>query len=142
LAELENPAGPSGAPGGVDRLRASRDYRRVYRRGRRLHGRSAVLHVRSNDLGHPRLGFTAGRWIGGAVVRNRLRRRVREHYRQVVIRRGLPAMDVVVHLKAAASRTGRRAFYRELDGLYRAAARPAAGRRMRYRRRRRRRKAQ
>ena len=99
-------------------MRSSGDYRRVYRRGRRLHGQFAVFHVRRNDAGHARLGLTAGRRVGGAVTRNRLRRRVHEHYRQVVGRERLPPVDVVVHLKPTAAAAQRRAFYRELDRLF------------------------
>lgn len=82
-----------------------------------------MLHVRENDAGHPRLGLTASRRVGGAVVRNRLRRRVREHYRQHVRLDRLPAVDVVVHLKAAAAGASRRRFYRELDRLFRTVGR-------------------
>ena len=115
----------SGSPGRTsclereaERIRSSRDYRRAYRRGRRVHGRIAVFHVRRNEVGHARLGLTASRRVGGAVARNRLRRRVREHYRQQVGRERLPAVDVVVHLKPAAADVGRRTFYRELDRLF------------------------
>ncbi len=87
-----------------------------------------MFHVRANDAGHPRLGLTASRRVGGAVVRNRLRRRVREHYRQQVRQDMLPAVDVVVHLKTAAAETDRRSFYSELDRLFRAVARYGAGR--------------
>ena len=123
LSRASSPRCNSGVAPGAGRIRSSRDYRRVYRRGRRLHGDIAVFHVRENDAGHPRLGLTASRRVGGAVVRNRLRRRVREHYRQQVRRDKLPAVDVVVHLKAAAAEANRRSFYRELDRLFRAAGR-------------------
>ncbi len=118
-----NPARTSGFEQGAGRIRSSRDYRRVYRRGRRLHGQFAVFHVRHNDAGHARLGLTAGRRVGGAVARNRLRRRVHEHCRQVVGRERLPAVDVVVHLKPTAAAANRRAFYRELDRLFETVAR-------------------
>jgi len=94
-----------------------------------------VFHVRPNDVGHPRLGLTASRRVGGAVVRNRLRRRVREHYRQQVNRDLLPAVDVVVHLKTAAAATDRSRFYSELNRLFRAVARRKAGRSRRRSRR-------
>ena len=113
-----NPARTSGFERGDGRIRSSSDYRRAYRRGRRLHGEFAVFHVLRNDGDHARLGLTAGRRVGGAVARNRLRRRVREHYRQVVARERLPAVDVVVHLKPTAAAANRRAFYRELDRLF------------------------
>ena len=44
-------------------------------------GGSMVLYCRKNRLGHNRLGLTASVKLGGAVVRNRCRRRLREVYR-------------------------------------------------------------
>ena len=127
LGRSSSPRCTGVAAPGTERIRSSRDYRNVYRRGRRLHGDVAVLHVRANDAGRPRLGLTASRRVGGAVVRNRLRRRVREHYRQQVRRDLLPAVDMVVHLKPGAAAADRRSFYRELNRLFRAVARRGAG---------------
>ena len=133
LSQSSSPGCNTGVAPGAERIRSSRDYRGVYRRGRRLHGDIAVFHVRANDAGHPRLGLTASRRVGGAVVRNRLRRRVREHYRQQVKQDMLPAVDVVVHLKTAAAEMDRRSFYSELNRLFVAVARFGAGRSRRRR---------
>lgn len=86
-----------------DRLRRRADYLRCYRTGRRLHSSLATLHTAPNQEGHPRLGITASRKVGGAVVRQRLKRRVREIYRRWEGRGRLPAADLVVHLKPAAA---------------------------------------
>ena len=40
-----------------------------------------MLYCRKNKLGHNRLGLTASKKLGHAVVRNRCRRRLREVYR-------------------------------------------------------------
>jgi ribonuclease P protein component len=61
------------------------------------------LHYARNSVGGPRLGITASRKVGNAVVRNRLKRRVREIFRRWPGRRNLPAVDVVVHLLPAAA---------------------------------------
>ena len=36
------------------------------------------VRARRNDLGHPRFGISTGKKVGNAVVRNRVRRRIRE----------------------------------------------------------------
>jgi ribonuclease P protein component len=54
------------------------------------------------DVEKSRIGISVGRRSGGAVVRNRLRRRVREIFRRG--RKGLPAgLQIVVNIKPTAA---------------------------------------
>ena len=77
-----------------DRLLDSRDFRRVLRRGRRRAHRDIVVITAQKDIKHiknsqlkgfdetgSRLGITASRKVGGAVVRNRFKRRIRAWFR-------------------------------------------------------------
>lgn len=41
-----------------------------------------VLYAAENDCGYPRLGISVGKSCGGAVERNRLKRLLREAFRQ------------------------------------------------------------
>jgi ribonuclease P protein component len=86
----------------AERLRRRADYLRCYRAGRRRHGALATVYFAPNQLGHPRLGITASRKVGKAVVRQRLRRRIREIYRRWKDRGALPPLDLVIHLKVEA----------------------------------------
>jgi len=65
----------------------------------------ATLYVleRGQEAKHPRLGITVTRKVGGAVVRQRIRRRIREIYRRWSERRQLAPYDILVHVKPAAS---------------------------------------
>jgi ribonuclease P protein component len=85
-----------------DRLRRRRDYLRASRAGRRRGGRFATLFYVPNDVGTARLGITASRKVGKSVVRQRLKRRVREIYRRWERRSDLPPLDLVVNLKPPA----------------------------------------
>lgn len=100
---------PGTTPGGTgqrllarERLRRRADYLRCYRMGRRRHGSLAILYFVPNQLGHPRLGITASRKVGKAVVRHRLKRRIKEIYRRWKDRGQLPALDLIIHLKPEA----------------------------------------
>jgi len=98
-------------------LRRSSDYQLCYRSGRRRHGGFATLHFRVNEEGAPRLGVTASRKVGRAVVRNRLKRWTRELYRRHPRRAELPSMDLIVHFRPAARGAGFGEFAAELDRL-------------------------
>lgn len=62
-------------------LKENYEFRRVYQRGTSAVSGSMVVYCRKNKLGRSRLGITASTKIGGAVTRNRARRRLREVYR-------------------------------------------------------------
>lgn len=62
-------------------LKQNHLFRRLYQKGKSSPGRCLVVYCRKNGLGYNRLGLTAGTKLGHAVVRNRIRRRIREAYR-------------------------------------------------------------
>ena len=59
------------------RLRKSREFAAVRRGGRSWVDRVLVLVARRNGLSKSRFGFVVGRGVGNAVVRNRVKRRLR-----------------------------------------------------------------
>jgi ribonuclease P protein component len=61
-----------------ERLTSAKDFAAVRRSGRRWSDNRLVLWARPNRLGPSRYGFAVGRRIGNAVVRNRIKRRLRE----------------------------------------------------------------
>lgn len=67
---------------GGTRVRKRAEFDRIQKGGSRVTTRSFVLIVEGrSDRGPARLGITASRKIGGAVVRNRAKRLVREAFR-------------------------------------------------------------
>ena len=61
------------------RLRHRRDFAAVYRSGRSYAQGPLALRTRANPAtAAPRFGFAVGKRLGGAVVRNRIKRRLRE----------------------------------------------------------------
>ena len=70
---------PSGVPSSVS-LARSEDVRRVLREGRHRTSSLMVVYVRPGG-GRTRVAFVCGRRLGGAVIRNRGRRLLRESWR-------------------------------------------------------------
>jgi ribonuclease P protein component len=81
------------------RLANRADYQRVYREGSRVAVRFFVFFWRTNRVGMARLGVTATRKIGSAVIRSRCRRYARELFRlNRQMLEGRP-LDVVVNVR-------------------------------------------
>ena len=87
-----------------NRLSRSRDFDAVYRQGRSVSTRFLTLYwfERDESIGAPRLGFAVPKSVGNSVVRNRIKRQLREIVRDrletvpvtndyvLVVRQGLP----------------------------------------------------
>ena len=57
------------------------EFRRIYRKGKSVVSPAMVLYCQKNRQGRTRLGITVSTKLGKAVVRNRVRRRLREIWR-------------------------------------------------------------
>jgi ribonuclease P protein component len=81
----------------ADRLHRSAEFLRLQRNGVRFQSPHFVVYAGNleNDSGRSRLGVTVSRKIGNAVVRNRVKRRVRETFRKAM-RAELPSHTSIV----------------------------------------------
>jgi ribonuclease P protein component len=68
--------------GAVSTLRSREDFARISAKGRTRSDRLMVVRFVPNACDHDRFGISTGRRLGGAVQRNRVRRRIREVLRQ------------------------------------------------------------
>jgi ribonuclease P protein component len=77
------------------RVREDRRFREIRQRGRSVSNDVLVLCVLANDLPYSRFGFAVSSRIGNAVVRNRIKRRLREivRLRMALIR---PGCDIIL----------------------------------------------
>jgi ribonuclease P protein component len=86
------------------RLVRKGDFDRVYQTGKRFSSSHFTIFVRRNELALSRFGFSIKKALGGAVVRNRIRRRLREMVR--CHRQEISAgWDIVMHPKGSVHKT-------------------------------------
>ncbi len=97
-------------------LKENRQFKRLYAAGKSVVDPNLAVYCRKNRLPQNRLGITVGGKLGKAVIRNRVRRRLREAYRlfEASVR---PGYDIVVVARARAAESD----YRVLDASLRGA---------------------
>ena len=57
------------------------DFKKAYDKGKSFGNRNLILYIRKNDLDYSRVGITISKKTGKAVVRNKIKRRMKEIYR-------------------------------------------------------------
>ena len=64
-------------------LKKNELFLRAYKKGKKSHGKFFTMHYINNGLEINRLGIKTGKKLCGAVMRNRIKRLIRESYRLV-----------------------------------------------------------
>ncbi|MCR4430274.1 MAG: ribonuclease P protein component [Tepidanaerobacteraceae bacterium] len=80
------------------RLTKNFEFKNVYRAGRRFSCPYFNIYIKKNNLEATRLGVSISRKIGKSVVRNRIKRRIKEAFRRNMnsIKKGF---DIVISVK-------------------------------------------
>jgi len=94
-----NPGSPSRPPDRklrpIERVRRPGEFRTILRRGRCFRDPILRIHFLESRRELPRLGLVVSRKVGGAVVRNRVKRIIREIFRREKWRLD-PPLDLVL----------------------------------------------
>ena len=93
----------AGRYGSIATLRKRAEFLLVQNTGKRAKGRHLVVLALATERGESRLGITVSKRVGNAVVRNRVRRRLRELFRTGAA--ALPASSDVVVIAYPSSAT-------------------------------------
>jgi ribonuclease P protein component len=129
---VHDSAPPSGDGKGAGFPRSARllrraDFDRVYKQGRRhFAAHMTVFYLRVPRPGGLRVGFTVGRMLGGAVDRNRMKRRLREAVRLEGVAR-LLAADVVINPKKSVLTADFRELRNEINRAFQVIAKKSEG---------------
>ncbi len=80
------------------RIRNRRDFLKVYEKGKPYFFRFVVVYVLRNNLENSRLGITIPKKVGSSVMRNRIKRILKESFRKV--KNTFPdTFDIVINAK-------------------------------------------
>ena len=100
-----------------ERIRSKNDYVRIYQRGKRGYSEHFTWIIDRSPAGLRRLGITAGKKVGKAVKRNRIKRLLRELFRLNKSR--LPeGQDIVIMVRPRLPAMTYWDVLRELEGLF------------------------
>jgi ribonuclease P protein component len=107
------------------RLLEKRHFDAVFKTGRRSADRFFTVLYDSTDFGYARLGLAlAKKKVPLATRRNRLKRLIRESFRQV--HRDLAGLDIVILARPEADAAANQEIFLSLEGHWRRLARAAA----------------
>jgi ribonuclease P protein component len=99
---------------GKQYITRSEDFDRVYHQNAAWASGLVVIRIAPNGLVLSRYGCSINKRVGKAVLRNLIRRRLREIMRQVTLK---PGWDIVLIIRPAVARVGYAALKKSVEGL-------------------------
>lgn len=95
----------------LPKLTKKLEFQNLNKSGYRAYGGQSILaNFKPNEFGYLRCGWTIPKYVGNAIVRNRIRRWCREYFRSGVSAGWNPAIDMNVII-----RKRDKSFYKELE---------------------------
>ena len=69
-----------------NRLRKRKEFAYIYRKGEKFNSDNLILYKISSKYTTPRIGFSVSNKVGKAVIRNKIKRRLREIMRENIVK--------------------------------------------------------
>jgi ribonuclease P protein component len=108
-------------------LKKNYEFKRLYNKGKSAASQCVVVYFRRNGKAENHLGITVSTKLGGAVHRNRIKRRIKEAYR-LNEKKFTPGIDVVIVARIRSRYAGFQELESSVMGLFRKLGLLAGGR--------------
>ncbi len=76
------------------RIKKNADFQRIYKKGHSVANRQFVVYTCNKEIDHFRLGISVSKKLGNAVLRNKIKRAIRENFK--VHKSHILAKDIIV----------------------------------------------
>ena len=84
-------------------LKKDSDFRKVYKHGKSFANRHLVMYILDNKSDSTRVGISVSKKVGKAIIRNKIRRRIKEAYRLNVDENIKSGYDIVFIARVASN---------------------------------------
>ena len=101
-------------------LKNTRDFTRVYKMGKSLANKLLVLYYLPNDNNSIRIGLSISKKVGISVVRNKIRRLIKENIR-LNLQNIKEGYDIIIIARVLSSRADYKSIKWALDNLFKRA---------------------
>ena len=82
-------------------LKKDSDFRKVYKHGKSFANKYLVIYILKNKSDYSRVGISVSKKVGKAIVRNKVKRRIRESFRLDVDKKIKSGYDIVFIARVA-----------------------------------------
>jgi ribonuclease P protein component len=82
-------------------LKKDSDFRKVYKHGKSFANRHLVMYILNNKSENSRIGISVSKKVGKAIIRNKVRRRIKEAYRLNIDEKIKNGYDIVFIARVA-----------------------------------------
>lgn len=84
-------------------LKKDKDFRKVYQQGKSFANKYLVIYIMKNNLDESRVGVSVSKKVGKAVIRNKVKRRIKEAFRILVDKDIKKGYDIVFIARVSSS---------------------------------------
>ena len=99
------------------RIRRKQDFQKVIRNKKKAYSKNTIITYAKNDVGFARIGISVSKKCGNAVKRNKIKRTIREIFRNSDFMKKT-SIDVIVSMKRGRDISEKNVLAKELETIW------------------------